>query len=29
MRLHEIKLGRDNYYINIGLYNLLAPTGNE
>ncbi|MFT5727627.1 MAG: hypothetical protein ACI8PB_001765 [Desulforhopalus sp.] len=27
--LQKIKLGRDNYYINTGLYNLIAPVGDE
>lgn len=27
--LQKIKLGRDNYYINTGLYNLTAPVGDE
>lgn len=27
--LQKIKLGRDNYYINVGLYNLLAPAEGE
>lgn len=27
--LQKIKLGRENYYINTGLYGLLAPVGDE